>query len=80
MTMKYTHIGMDDQAKAVANLPVPKAPKSDHRPAALAARPTKPALHERCISRGFGRLSLSTAGNEEEAKKRHNCPSSAVKN
>jgi hypothetical protein len=29
MTMKYTHIGMEDQARAISNLPMPKAnPKS----------------------------------------------------
>jgi len=25
MTMKYTHIGLDDQARAISNLPMPKA-------------------------------------------------------
>ena len=69
MTMKYTHIGMSDQAKAVGNLSVPKAPP---KPATSAAPEEKPALHGRCISGGFGRLSLSSAGNGDDPKKRQN--------
>ncbi len=66
--MKYTHIGIGDQAKAVGNLSVPKAPK----PEAGAAPAEKAALHGRCISGGFGRLSLSSTGNDEMSKKRQN--------
>jgi integrase len=64
MTMKYTHIGLDDQAKAVANLPAPKREKAD--PAA------RSALHGRCIFGGAARLSVSSGGTEVSGPKRQN--------
>jgi hypothetical protein len=30
MTMRYTHIGLDDQARAVAAIPAPRTPQADH--------------------------------------------------
>jgi integrase len=38
MTMKYTHIGMGDQARAVGNLPTPKMNPNDRNIAALQMR------------------------------------------
>ncbi len=40
MTMKYTHIGMEDQARAIGNLPMPKANPNDRSAAALQMRCT----------------------------------------
>jgi integrase len=69
MTMRYTHIGIDDQAKAVGNLPVPKAsPK-----AAEAAKPGKDAaLHMRCNSGGAAVQSVSSHGTNGSAEHGHN--------
>jgi len=47
MTMKYVHIGIGDQARAVAQLPTPK---TESEAAAVAAPLTGAALHGRCIS------------------------------
>ncbi len=44
MTMKYTHIGLGDQAKALANLPSPRRAEAATGP----VREEKPALHMRC--------------------------------
>src|SRR5688572_28184459 len=44
MTMRYTHIGINDQAKTVANLPAPKTVKENPEPASSAARPISDAL------------------------------------
>ena len=66
MTMRYTHIGIQDQAKAVAHLPMPnhiakaKPSVSSHQAG---------ALQMRCISGGFGCPSLSTHGNGAAAHK-----------
>lgn len=65
MTMKYTHIGIADQAKAVANLP---APRSISKPVASTAASPDPALHGRCISRGFDCLSVSATDKAGERK------------
>ncbi|QDU45188.1 Tyrosine recombinase XerC [Symmachiella dynata] len=51
MTMRYTHIGIADQAKAVANLPAPQQPV---KPSVPKEQPDEPALHGRCISGGVG--------------------------
>jgi site-specific recombinase XerD len=59
MTMKYTHIGLGDQAKAVANLPAPPP-----EPRALPAPATDTALHGRCKSGGFESPRLSSSDNE----------------
>jgi integrase len=45
MTMKYAHIGITDQAKAVAKLPAPRKPVEQGG---------ESALHGRCISGGVG--------------------------
>jgi integrase len=65
MTMRYTHVGMADRAKAVANL---KAPKCSPEPAAGAAPPRDSALHGRCISGGFESPSLAQGGTGREHK------------
>jgi len=62
MTMKYTHIGLHDQAKAVANLPAPK--REAVEPA------SRSALHWRCNFGGAARLSLSLDGNGAAKEKR----------
>ncbi|MCA9055677.1 MAG: site-specific integrase, partial [Planctomycetaceae bacterium] len=65
MTMKYTHIGIEDQARALAGLPVPE-------PAARAESPQESALQMRCISGDFDRHSTSSDGTEPDLVKRHN--------
>ncbi len=69
MTMWYTHIGINDQAKAVGNLPAPKAsPKPVE-----AAKPGKDAaLHMRCTSGGAGSLSVSPPDTNGSDKKCRN--------
>lgn len=56
MTMRYAHIGIEVQAAAVANLPMPVAD-----PAKVA--PANPALHGRCTLGGTRGHSVSSAGN-----------------
>jgi integrase len=56
MTMKYAHIGITDQAKAVARLPAPR----------------KAALHGRCISGGVRCHSPSSAGKTGDPEKSQN--------
>ena len=56
MTMRYTHIGIEDQAQAVAKLPVPRIKTQ------VDAKETpvrEAALHGRCISGGAERPSLA---------------------
>ena len=52
MTMRYAHIGIDDQAAALANLPAPTIPPSVAQ---------NSALQMRCISDGVSRHSASPA-------------------
>jgi site-specific recombinase XerD len=65
MTMRYTHIGINDQAKAVANLP-----------SALAVPARKPeskaALQVRCNLRGASCQSPSSVGKDKPMPKRRN--------
>jgi len=57
MTMRYTHIGIGDQAKAVAKLPTPKADeKAKSRPAPHGGR----ALQMRCKPGGAERHSAAS--------------------
>jgi len=60
MTMRYTHIGIADQAKAVAKLP---SPKTDPKPTIARKGGKKAALQMRCISDGVERHSPSPDGN-----------------
>jgi integrase len=54
-TLRYTHIGMKDQARAIASLPTPKkAPKEPSEPATSKENDDLNALQMRCISGGFG--------------------------
>ncbi len=69
MTMKYTHIGIGDQARAVAKLPLPKSPME---PPDSAAPPADSALQMRCISRDFGCHSSSQPVATGEDHKRQN--------
>jgi hypothetical protein len=55
MTLRYTHIGINDQAKAVALIKMPKASEG--------------ALHGRCISGGTEGQSETLAGNTKETSK-----------
>jgi integrase len=69
MTMRYTHIGIEDQAKAVGNLPVPKTSPKAHE----TANPGEDtALQMRCISGGAALHSVSSHGTNESADSRHN--------
>ena len=65
MTMRYTHIGIDDQARALAALPAPK-------PASSAAPAQDGALQMRCISRDSGRHSSSPCDTDDAFLKRQN--------
>jgi site-specific recombinase XerD len=73
MTMRYTHIGIDDQAKAIGNLPVPK---SSPKASAKAEPPGKPgqdaALQMRCISGGAKGRRVTPNGTEGGRKNGHN--------
>jgi hypothetical protein len=60
MTMRYTHIGLADQAKAVARLPSPRTPQN---PLARAEQEKGPALHGRCISGVSGCPNLASGDN-----------------
>src|SRR5262245_47177860 len=66
-TMRYTHIGLDDQAKAIAKLPTPKlaapAAPADSNPA---------ALHGRCIPGVSDRREPSSPDTDSNAQKRQN--------
>ncbi|MCY2966468.1 MAG: site-specific integrase [Planctomycetota bacterium] len=64
-TMKYTHIGIADQARAVGNIPVPK------RGPAVSPSPDA-ALHRRCISGDSDCLPVSQSDEDEEGGKRQN--------
>lgn len=68
MTMKYTHIGLGDQAKALANLPSPKWAE----PASGAAPDGEAALHMRCSFCSAESHSVTFAGSEEVNPKRRN--------
>jgi integrase len=70
MTMRYTHIGLGDQAKAVANLPAPKGRRPE--PAAQAAPEKVGALQMRCIFCSAGSHPVTFSGNGSEVQKRHN--------
>ncbi len=66
MTMKYTHIGIGDQARAVGNLPVPKtSPKP--RPKAEPGKDA--ALEMRCISGGAEGRPVTLNGKDAAQKK-----------
>jgi integrase len=59
MTMRYTHIGIGDQARAVGNLPMPgSSPKAP----AHADERQDPALQMRCISGGAEGHSMAPHG------------------
>jgi hypothetical protein len=62
-------IGIKDQARAVANLPLPKS-STKSEPKKKPGR--NAALQMRCISGGVGRHSLSSAGTDRSAQKRQN--------
>lgn len=61
MTMRYAHIGLEDQAKALGNLPMPASSQSN--PA---------ALHGRCTFGGAERKSEALSGTRTTTKKRKN--------
>jgi integrase/recombinase XerD len=70
MTMRYTHIGIKDQAKAVANLPTPKGRPVE--PASRAAQRNGSALQMRCKFCSAESHSVTSAGNGREVQKRQN--------
>jgi len=71
-TMRYTHIGINDQAKAIAALRLvqPTSPVSTGTPRAASA--PEAALQMRCIPGGSEGHSLSLDGNEATDQKRQN--------
>jgi integrase len=70
MTMRYTHIGIGDQARAVANLPTPKLNPKQPESGAV-------ALHGRCISGGVEGHSVTSA-DRHVTRKKNRTPSDAV--
>jgi integrase len=60
MTMKYTHIGLDDQARAISNLPMPNT-RPDER--------SNPALQMRCIPGVSGSQDTTSDGTERSEEK-----------
>ena len=69
MTMRYTHIGIADQARAVANLPTPKL--NPKQPAIPSGESTV-ALHGRCSLGGAEVQAVATTGNAEVTGTRKN--------
>ncbi len=71
-TMKYTHIGINDQARAIAALPVVQqtVPAAADTPRAVSEPDA--ALQMRCISGGSEGHSVSLNGNEGTDQKRQN--------
>ena len=70
-TMKYTHIGIEDQARALASLPVPRSPKSTK----VSDDPESDgsaALQLRCISNVFPGQQVSQPVAHRHAKKSDN--------
>lgn len=65
MTMRYTHIGIEDQARALASIPTPK-------PVTSSTAPQSSALQMRCISGVAGSQSVSADGKGRSTKKRDN--------
>lgn len=68
MTMKYTHIGLGDQAKALANLPSPKRVE----PASPTKSEEDAALHMRCSFCSAESQSVTFAGGDPADPKRQN--------
>jgi len=71
-TMKYTHIGINDQARAIAALPVLQQAVPVAADTPRAATGPEAALQMRCISGGFEGHSVSLDGNEGAIQKRQN--------
>jgi integrase len=63
MTMRYTHIGIEDQARAVASLPTPG---DQPQPAADTAMADESLLQMCGISGGFESQAVTIAGNESD--------------
>jgi hypothetical protein len=69
MTMRYTHIGLKDQAKAVGNLPS----QSLHaQPTPEPVKSNQPALQMRCIPGVSDKQAVSSTGKSDTDQKRHN--------
>jgi hypothetical protein len=69
--MRYTHIGLKDQARAVGAIPMPKVAKANPKnPAAKSTK--KGALRMRCIPGVAAGRSLTSTGNEPAVSKRQN--------
>ncbi len=71
-TMRYTHIGINDQAKAIASLRLVASANPVAADTPRAASAPEDALQMRCISGGFGGHSVSSGGNQAFAQKRQN--------
>jgi len=71
-TMKYTHIGINDQARAIAALPVLQQAVPVAADTPRAATGPEAALQMRCISGGSEGHSVSLDGNRNADQKRQN--------
>ncbi len=69
MTMRYTHIGIGDQARALANLPTLRT-NPEH--VAKSEAKENVALHGRCISSGAEGYSVSAVGSDKPGQERQN--------
>jgi hypothetical protein len=70
--MKYTHIGINDQARAIAALPVLQQATLVAADTPRAATAPEAALQMRCISGGSEGHSMSLDGNQASDQKRQN--------
>jgi site-specific recombinase XerD len=71
-TMRYTHIGINDQARAIAALRVPQSKGAAPLDTPHASTEADPALQMRCISGGSESHSVSLNGNGQADQKRQN--------
>lgn len=71
-TMRYTHIGINDQTPAIAALGVPQSNGAAPLDTPHASTEADPALQMRCNFGGVGSHSLALDGNLDGAHKRQN--------
>ena len=68
MTMKYTHIGIDDQAKAVSKLPWQRSADVDSNP-----QPTPDESDESWQRYGSGKRRISGGGHQDSQRVSKSC-------
>lgn len=69
MTMRYTHVGLEDQAEALRSLPtIEKAPKGKQEPAARGAKEANEVQRNSSAPKPPGEHSVTCAGTKPEPK------------